>query len=68
MKRPFSDVIEEIENLRCARCGKKYYGDGCIHTHTAVDDMTDEEAKRVQARYALGKLHNPDHDTANYRD
>lgn len=30
--------------------------------------MDCEEAERVRARYALGKLHNPNHDTTSYRD
>jgi hypothetical protein len=34
----------------------------------AVDNMSDAEAERVQARYALGKRSNPDHDTTSYRD
>lgn len=57
-----------LERLRCARCGDLFYGNTCVHNGTAVEDMTDDEAKRVRARYAFGKLHNPDHDTTSYRD
>lgn len=30
--------------------------------------MSDQEAERVKARYALGKRTNPDHDETSYRD
>ena len=53
-------------NPRCARCGDWY--PACPHTGTHVYDGTDDEAARVRARYALGRRHNPDHDTTSYRD
>lgn len=61
---------------RCSRCGQdwwwrwRYDGNAnCVHTiGCKVVDMSDEEAERVRARYAFGKLHNPDHDNASYRD
>lgn len=54
--------------LRCARCGDLFYGNTCVHNGTAVEDMTDDEAARVRARYAIGKKHNPNHDETSYRD
>ena len=56
--------------VRCGRCGLPYYGDQarCIHWNTSVDDMSDEEAVRVQARWALSRECNPDHDTTDFRD
>lgn len=50
----------------CSRCGEKFWG--CPHHGTLAYDITAAEAERIRARYALGKLHNPEHDTANYRD
>lgn len=55
-----------MRRLRCARCGQFY--DTCVHLNCGVLDMSEEEAQRVQARYAFGRLHNPDHDTTSYRD
>lgn len=52
--------------VRCSRCGQLFVE--CIHFRTGVNDMSDAEAVRVQARYAFGKRHNPDHDTTSYRD
>lgn len=54
--------------LRCGRCGCRYHSSLCPHTNTEVPDMSDEEADRVIARYALGKRFNPDHDQTSYRD
>ncbi|MDE2106576.1 MAG: hypothetical protein KGL39_55690 [Patescibacteria group bacterium] len=53
-------------HCRCARCGEIWVT--CTHTGTAVEDMDDDEASRVKARYALGRHFNPDHDAASYRD
>lgn len=60
----------------CARCGQLYYACGgstggagiCIHTGTRVYNIDQEHAVRIQARYAFGKLHNPDHDETRYTD
>lgn len=59
----------------CMRCGQPYYSrhgsanDGiCVHTNTSAYNITSEHALRIQARYALGKQHNPDHDTTLYTD
>jgi hypothetical protein len=52
--------------MRCSHCGGLYYG--CPHVNTLTLDMSNEEAERVAARHAFGKLHNPDHDTTSYRD
>lgn len=52
------------------RCGQLYYASGsiCAHTGTRAYNIDTEHAVRVQARYALGKLHNLDHDTTLYVD
>ncbi len=53
------------QNLHyCARCGEVL---PCTHINcSTVDDS--EHALRIRARYALGRVHNPDHDTTDYRD
>jgi hypothetical protein len=52
---------------RCARCGQPW--PKCQHTDGLLTrTMSGEEVTRVKARYAFGKLHNPDHDTTSYRD
>jgi hypothetical protein len=61
-----SDKRAEDHGMRCSRCAEYYYG--CPHVNTLTLDMSTEEATRVRARYAFGKLHNPDHDTTSYRD
>lgn len=57
--------------LHCKRCGEFY--DHCKHTNTydcalAGGEITPEHAERIRARYAFGREHNPDHDTADYTD
>lgn len=47
------------------RCGKFY--DRCKHINTAMK-MSPEHADRIKARYALGKMFNPDHDNTSYTD
>jgi phage FluMu protein Com len=63
--------------LYCARCGQLYFASAawvsvkamrCKHMNTADPDITPEHALRIQARYALGQRHNPDHDETDYRD
>lgn len=61
-------------SLFCARCGCLYFTfpemptAPCVHVNTADPEIGPEEAERIRARYAFGKLHNPDHDTTSYTD
>lgn len=60
-------------STRCGRCGEDWdpphIRRNCVHPFTCrVIDMSDQEAERVKARYALGKRTNPDHDETSYRD
>lgn len=52
----------------CVRCGEPAYSDKCVHPVGLHTEISRDEAQRIRARYALGKLHNPDHDTTSYRD
>lgn len=54
----------------CARCGVFSINSlgACVHPVTCIQIIKHDEAERIRARYALGKLHNPDHDTTSYRD
>lgn len=53
----------------CARCGEHaYHPLSCVHLPFYLAVMSRDEAMRVRARYALGKLHNPEHDITSYRD
>lgn len=56
------------ERARCRRCGRFYRA--CPHLGTGDrENVIDEEhAARIRARHAFGRLHNPDHDTADYTD
>lgn len=48
----------------CGRCGERV---PCHHLNCST--ITDaDHAERIRARYAFGKLYNPDHDTATYTD
>lgn len=54
----------------CARCGEEVWTSRCVHPIQCTADVTIsvEEVERIRARYAWGKLYNPDHDTTSYRD
>ena len=59
----------------CMRCGQIYhspkgtsFGGLCVHNNTAAYNIDADHALRIQARYALGKQHNPDHDSTQYAD
>lgn len=61
-------ALEALKNMFCNRCGQDMLH--CIHAfHTNPGLISDpEHAQRIRARYAFGKLYNPDHDTTSYVD
>lgn len=48
--------------LFCCRCGRHL---PCTHINCDATEDADR-AVRIRARYALGREHNPDHDTTDY--
>lgn len=51
----------------CRRCGEPPHK--CRHGFTVGHHTTDPaHAARIRARYALGRIYNPDHDTTSYTD
>lgn len=57
-----------VDRARCTRCGEIFHSSKCPHNNTLDVTLSEEEAARIRARYAFGKLYNPDHDTTSYRD
>jgi hypothetical protein len=62
------NMYEPNPHVRCGRCGAPYYTGGCYHLNTARPTISAAEGDRMRARWAYGKLFNPDHDTTSYRD
>ena|SRR5674476_102281 len=59
------NIPRSAPTLWCARCGSDM-AQCCVHEVAVV--WNGVHAERIRARYAFGKLYNPDHDQTSYRD
>jgi hypothetical protein len=58
--------VISADNHYCIRCGRLPLQ--CVHGWSLAMVADRAHADRIAARYAFGKLHDPDHDTADYTD